>query len=377
MFVVWADWLGPQDDYEVTARRIFPVRPQGTIAPASLVHPSGRTTSRVAVHVVDSVAMTGHSYEAFFDSLPNRTATMSVRDLATGDTVVQRFPVDRGENVFYMTPAFHGIAVEVIPEFDLGLDDAGSTTVNHSGTAFLFVVNPPSAGTKKVAPIDVALIWGSTDTLADGSYAVVMDTALGINGKREVLVPFRGWNLTDNQKMDLLIVESPANKRWNAGERVVFLTPPAYRSVATNTHAEIRPLAQTEPVIFPGPGDTNFVRTVRPITDADRFTFTAERAAVLDVQGVQGQPGAFALWQNYPNPFNPSTTIRYSVPAAGNVTLKVYSILGQEVGVLASGFHQSGMHRVRFDARGLASGVYFYALEGAGRVVVQKMMVVK
>ncbi len=377
VFAVWADWFSPQLDYEVTARRIFPVHAQGNIAPSTIAHTSGRTTSRVVVHVIDSLALTGHSYEAFFDSLPNRTAALSVRDLATGDTLVRRFPIDRGENVFSMTPAFHGITVEVVPEFDLDLDLGNSTTIQRSGTTFMFFINLPSAGTKRIAPIDVALLWGNTDTLADGSFVTVLDTALSLSGKREVLVPFRGWNMTDGQKMDLLVVDSPSNKRWNKGERVVFLTPPAYRTAATNTHAEVRPDAFGSPVISPGPGDTTIIRTFRPITNADRFTFTAARAAVLGVPGTEGQPGSFALLQNYPNPFNPSTTIRYSVPVAGDITLSVYSILGQKVGVLASGFHQPGTYRVRFDAQGLASGAYFYVLEGGGKAHVQKMMVLK
>lgn len=223
----------------------------------------------------------------------------------------------------------------------------------------------------------MALIWGSTDTLADGRYAAALDTALGINGKKEVQMPFRGWNLTDNQKMDLLVVESPSNKRWDAGERVVFLTPPAYRSTATNTHAEVRPISIEEPARLPGPGDTSFVRTFRPIANTDRFQFATARSSVLDVPARAAVPGELTLFPNYPNPFNPTTTIRYTVPAAGSVTLRVYSILGQEVRVLVSGYHQPGSYRVQFDARGLASGVYIAALEGAGKRVVGRMMVLK
>ncbi len=377
VFAVWSDWFSPQLDHEVTARRILPVRSQGALAPSALMHTAGRTTSRLTVHVIDSLALTGHTYEAIFDSLPNRTAALSVRDLVSGDTLVHRFPIGLGENIFYLTPAFHGVTVEVVPEFDLDLDLSSSTTINRSGNTFMFSINPPSAGTRRVAPIEVALIWGNTDTLADGSYVTALDTALSLSGKREVLVPFRGWNITDGQKMDLLVVDSPSNKRWDKGERIVFLTPPAYRSIATNTHAEVRPDAFGTPVIYPGPGDTTIIRTFRPITNADRFTFSAVRAAVLDVSEPQGRPGLFALAQNYPNPFNPSTTIRYTVPVAGDVTLTVYSMLGQRIGVLASGFHQPGTYRVRFDARTLASGVYFYALDGGGKRLVQKMMVMK
>jgi hypothetical protein len=65
------------------------------------------------------------------------------------------------------------------------------------------------------------------------------------------------------------------------------------------------------------------------------------------------------------------------VPVISNVTLRVYNILGQEVRTLVSGLHQPGTYRVQFDARGLASGMYLYALEGGGARVVEKMMVLK
>lgn len=376
--VVWSGWTDVPSDYDVVLWGDVPVRPQGVIRSSTIAHTAGRTTTRVRAHVVDSLALTGHAYEVLFDSLPGRTAAFSVRDLATGDTVVQDSPVDRGENVFYLSPVFDGLAIEVEPEFDLDLDLAHSYTVNSTGTGMTFQFNPPSAGAKRVAPIDVALIWGATDTLADGSYAAVLDTALSTTGKREVLVPFRAWNLTDNARVDLLVVDNgPANKRWSPGERIVFLTPPAYRLTATNTHAEVRPLPPAGAYALPGIGDTNVVLTVRPISGADRFTFTATQAAVLGVAGAASSPGAFALFQNYPNPFNPSTTIRYTVPAAGDVSVRVYDLLGREVRTLAAGFHQAGSYRVRFDASGLSSGVYFYRLEAQRGGEVRKMILVR
>lgn len=75
-------------------------------------------------------------------------------------------------------------------------------------------------------------------------------------------------------------------------------------------------------------------------------------------------PERFALWQNYPNPFNPATTIGFSLPCAGQVTLKIYNLLGQEVAtVLNREDMDEGDQEIDFNASHLASGVYFYRLE--------------
>ncbi len=74
-------------------------------------------------------------------------------------------------------------------------------------------------------------------------------------------------------------------------------------------------------------------------------------------------PGDFSLYQNYPNPFNPTTTIRYSMPAAGNVNLSIYNMLGQKVTTLVNNRESSGYHSVQFNSDGIASGVYMYVLK--------------
>jgi len=90
------------------------------------------------------------------------------------------------------------------------------------------------------------------------------------------------------------------------------------------------------------------------------------------------QPTRYTLAQNYPNPFNPSTTIGYSLPNAGNVTLKVYDLLGKEVATLVNGYQVAGNHKVTFNASHLTSGVYFYRLTtGSSYNVVKKMVLLK
>lgn len=85
----------------------------------------------------------------------------------------------------------------------------------------------------------------------------------------------------------------------------------------------------------------------------------------------------YELRQNYPNPFNPATTIAYSIPEAGQVTLKVFNMLGQEVTTLVNQEVTAGSHQVKFDASNLASGIYFYQIKAGNFVQTKKLMLLK
>lgn len=69
-------------------------------------------------------------------------------------------------------------------------------------------------------------------------------------------------------------------------------------------------------------------------------------------------PDHFELLQNYPNPFNPSTTITYRMQMAGEVTIELYTIQGQQVRKLVNDFKPEGQHSFRLNGLDLASGVY-------------------
>jgi hypothetical protein len=85
----------------------------------------------------------------------------------------------------------------------------------------------------------------------------------------------------------------------------------------------------------------------------------------------------YELSQNYPNPFNPLTTIEYAIPEITEVSLVVYDVLGRVVETLVDERKSAGRHKVDFDARRLASGVYFYRLSALGITMSRRMVVVK
>ncbi|HCY76051.1 MAG TPA: hypothetical protein DHV28_09030 [Ignavibacteriales bacterium] len=88
-------------------------------------------------------------------------------------------------------------------------------------------------------------------------------------------------------------------------------------------------------------------------------------------------PNLFSLSQNYPNPFNPSTKIRYAISQTAFTSLKVYSILGEEVATLINEEKTSGIYEINFDATNLTSGTYIYRLQAGDYVETRKMILLK
>jgi len=88
-------------------------------------------------------------------------------------------------------------------------------------------------------------------------------------------------------------------------------------------------------------------------------------------------PESFTLGQNYPNPFNTSTTIEYGLPQDGHVTMSIYNIYGQVVGVLKNEYQPAGNHSIIWDAIEEPSGLYFCTLKANGFTHTRKMVLVK
>jgi len=93
--------------------------------------------------------------------------------------------------------------------------------------------------------------------------------------------------------------------------------------------------------------------------------------------GVANLPTEFALRQNYPNPFNPTTQIKYDLPVDCQVRLDVYNVVGQRVATLVDGHQKAGYKLVSWNARDMASGVYFYKLVAGDYSSIKKMVVLK
>ena len=92
---------------------------------------------------------------------------------------------------------------------------------------------------------------------------------------------------------------------------------------------------------------------------------------------IKNIPTEFRLYQNYPNPFNPSTRIKYSIPVDGNVKLKIYDVLGNELFSLIDEYKSVGVYELVFNSINLPTGIYFYKISSGSNSIVKKMVLVK
>lgn len=100
-------------------------------------------------------------------------------------------------------------------------------------------------------------------------------------------------------------------------------------------------------------------------------------AEILELDGPP-HPEMLSLEQNYPNPFNPLTTIRFELPEASSVSLKIYDLGGRMVkSLITNKPYPTGSHVIEFVAGDLSSGTYFYRLSTDHGVVVRKMTIIK
>jgi hypothetical protein len=89
-------------------------------------------------------------------------------------------------------------------------------------------------------------------------------------------------------------------------------------------------------------------------------------------------PRELTLKQNYPNPFNPTTTIEFTVPEDGRVSLKIFDMLGREVATAFEGDVKAGyLQKAVFDASRLSSGVYFSRLQYKDKSLLKKLVFMK
>jgi hypothetical protein len=137
----------------------------------------------------------------------------------------------------------------------------------------------------------------------------------------------------------------------------------------------------TSPVLageFNTPGDAYAIAVSDDkIYIADTYSFIILQSNLTSNADEETMPSSFSLSQNYPNPFNASTSISYNLPAASNIKLDIFDLLGRKIESLFNGYQESGPHNVIWNSADAPSGVYFYRLEAGKKVQTNKMVLMK
>jgi len=120
----------------------------------------------------------------------------------------------------------------------------------------------------------------------------------------------------------------------------------------------------------------NFVVRVRVIPDAGMIELY--NGHLTNVESIAAlMPNDFKLYQNYPNPFNPLTKIKFDLKNRSQVELSIFDMLGREITKLVDSEFESGSHEVTFNAKELASGIYFYKILVGNKQEVKKLILSK
>jgi hypothetical protein len=181
----------------------------------------------------------------------------------------------------------------------------------------------------------------------------------------------------------------------NSAGKTGFTTSQLYGMLST-TGIHVDPQASADQMLFASGGAFSLsardsVEIVLAIVAGSNVgdLFSAAQKVRQRFEGVTGAddppsilPNAFQLYQNYPNPFNPSTTIAFDLLRAGDISLTVFNCLGQHVATLTQGHLGAGHHEALWSGRGdngqaVASGLYYYRLDGNDQAVTRKMLLVK
>lgn len=201
------------------------------------------------------------------------------------------------------------------------------------------------------------------NTIIWGNQASTNAAILNINSTTEVAYSDvqGGWQGTGNINLDPQFVAGDSLYHLSSGSPC--------KDVAVMSHDFGSMVCYCPPEDFEGES-----RPMGSLPDIGADEFFVVR---IEPQPLTGIPSSYTLEQNFPNPFNPITTIEFTLPYSGFVTLKIYNLLGEEVAMLFSEKLVAGKYKYDWDASGLASGTYFYKLKAGQFSQARKMLLIR
>ncbi|MFH1851724.1 MAG: T9SS type A sorting domain-containing protein [Candidatus Neomarinimicrobiota bacterium] len=261
--------------------------------------------------------------------------------------------------------------------------------INGNNTAYIFGgddLNSPAEDD----PVSDWVYWGNPDDTSPGSngYDTFFSPGIGQfpnGGWTEVMarLTLMNWDgsVSRIDSLSLTQLSSPDPTNWTESDTLVFISRGWF--IDSKNSLGIVTVsgnyAYGKILGIPEIGTTyRFIpNCILDTTDVYQFT-----ASNIGVDPVVYVPVEYTLKQNYPNPFNPTTTIEFTLLAAGLTKLTVYDLLGREVINLVNRPLEAGTMRIIWNGRNstdqmLSSGIYFYRLQANDYIETKKMIILK
>ncbi|MDR3626279.1 MAG: DUF4434 domain-containing protein [Ignavibacteriaceae bacterium] len=234
----------------------------------------------------------------------------------------------------------------------------------------------PDSNNKELTNGSFARINSKGDPAWEGVYDVSKtqrDIIINV-GRSKLVQQFAGYFLYDSYASIYL----PAQVKVSVSSNGTSFTDVGYLSIPTIAVGTAASSVQCVCTLTNGVY-TSYVKF--SVTPGGSWTFDDEyevrNGNATGVEETNNVPKEYALMQNYPNPFNPSTVIRYQIAKEGNVTLKIYNMLGKEVKTLVNEKREAGSYSIDLNASTLPSGVYFYRIISGSYSDTKKMILLK
>jgi hypothetical protein len=171
-----------------------------------------------------------------------------------------------------------------------------------------------------------------------------IDPSTGVRKDSVSFSSFQYWALAGGGPADASwLTENPSTVTLHDGDSAVVKIKITPAGLAKGSYQAIIVLSSNDP-------------------DSARATIPVTFNIVTGVVEENTLPLVFSLYQNFPNPFNPSTTIKFGIPEASKVSLKIYDVLGREVATIVDKDLQPGYYAMPFSGDNLSSGAYFYRI---------------
>jgi len=382
--VITEDFSGTLRFVDINCGVVFPNPPPAGYIPPQIIGDTkavskGIGTGSIDIRIFDPAAvLEGASYSLKFksDSLFYNYKTLSysiVRSYQGVDSTVlsgidkSQFGTDK------MSPVFDGLSVSVLNDTGVALIYEKTGWVIGECNAQMVVTQNLhlSAFTAWPADYEIEFFDHTVDSsfIKEGPYIILP-------------VNFRIKNVTENRYVKFGMTDPDKSGTLSVGDELRIIEYKGTRVTSVWQIIYSRPEDPSTVLIDPAPGDIFRIASTRQFYNNDEFKFTT-KAMVTDVE-EGGRIVTFNLEQNYPNPFNPTTIIKYDIVNSGNISLKVYDVLGNEVATLVNEEKQPGSYEVEFQSvrlgrssQQLASGIYFYQLRAGEFVQTKKMILLR